>query len=246
MNKVALITGAARRIGAEIARTLHHTGMNVVLHYYASEQEARDLCTQLNNIRSDSAVTVRCNLNEISLLSRLVEEAAGTWGRLDVLVNNASRFYRTPIGQPTENAWQDLLVSNLQAPFFLSQTAAKFLSAQNGCIINIADVHGHQAMRNYSIYCISKAGLLMMTKTLAKELAPNIRVNSVSPGTVDWPEGANALDDATKEKIIEKTALKHLGSPKDIAQAVLFLIKDADYITGEEIIVDGGSLVQKT
>ena len=186
---VALITGAARRIGAEIARTLHAAGMNVILHYSTSKDEAEQLSQALNAQRELSAVALKADLSVINGLEEFVKQAAGVWGRLNVLVNNASRFYRTPLGKVSETAWDDLFNSNLKGAFFLSQAAAPFLTQEKGAIINIIDVHGERPLRDYSAYCISKAGLVMMTKSLAKELGPAVRVNAVSPGPVMAPEG---------------------------------------------------------
>ncbi len=238
--KVALITGAARRIGAEIAYTLHAAGMNVVLHYHRSEAEAMRLCQVLNEQRAQSASILQADLLNIENLANVVKKAVETWGQLDVLVNNASLFQKTSVGHVTQKIWDDLMNSNLKAPFFLSQAAVDYLRKSQGCIVNITDVHAKRPMRDYGVYCISKAGLAMLTETLAKELGPAIRVNAVAPGTVAWPDGDNTLDEKQKQKIIQRTALHRHGTPKDIAKAVLFLIQDADYITGEVLTVDGG------
>lgn len=242
-SKVALVTGAARRIGAEIVRTLHAAGMNIALHYNASEEEAIKLCEQLNQVRKDSAIAVQATLQEIENSKNLVQRVIETWGRLDVLVNNASRFYRTSLGKVTDYAWEDLMNSNVKAPFFLSQAAAPFLAADQGAIVNITDIHAERPMADYSVYCISKSGLLMMTKVLAKELAPLVRVNAVAPGPIIWPEGENALSDEEKQQIIDRTLLARSGSPEDIAKAVLFFVRDANYITGQVLSVDGGRLL---
>lgn len=239
-EKVALITGSARRIGAEIARNLHEAGMNIVLHYYSSENEAIDLCEQFNQIRAHSAVAVRANLEEIESASALITQAVAVWQRLDVLINNASRFYRTMLGKVTEYAWNDLMNSNLKAPFFLSQAAAPHLAKVQGCIINITDIHGESPLRDYSVYCMSKSGLLMMTKVLAKELGPLVRVNAISPGSILWPEGENTLSNEVKQKIISQTILQRHGHPEDIAQAVLFFVRDANYVTGQVLRIEGG------
>lgn len=238
--KVALVTGAARRIGAEIAVTLHEAGMNVILHYRSSENEAINLCQQLNNKRPSSSLTLRADLQRMESAKSLIQEAYGAWNRLDVLVNNASRFYKTFFGEVTDYEWEDLINSNLKVPFFLAQTAAPYLAQSLGSIVNITDVHAERPLKNYSVYCISKNGLLMLTKMLAKELGPRIRVNAVAPGAVLWPEKENALSDEEKEKIIAATALKRVGEALDIAKAVLFLVNDAGYITGQVINVDGG------
>lgn len=239
-SKVALITGAARRIGAEIARTLHDNGMNVVLHYNLSEDEAESLCSQLNEKRSKSAVAIHADLQEIESEKVLVQRAVEVWGRLDVLVNNASRFYRTAIGKVTDYAWEDLINSNLKAPFFLAQAAAPALALTQGCIVNITDIHAERPLREYSVYCISKSGLLMMTRALAKELGPLVRVNAVAPGAILWPEGENALSEAEKQKIVDQTLLQRAGGPQDIAKAVLFFVRDGEYVSGQVLNIDGG------
>jgi pteridine reductase len=241
--KVALITGAARRIGAEIARTLHAEGVNVLIHYHTSKYAALDLCKELNESRPNSAHVLFADLLQLDALPRLIEEANQVWKRLDILINNASRFYRTPIGSVSKEAWEDLLNSNLTAPFFLSQAAAPILKQTQGVMINIIDIHANRPMRGYSAYCIAKSGLAMMTKVLAKELGPDIRVNGVAPGSVMWPEGENSLSPEDKQKIIKRTALQKAGSARDIAKAVLFLALSADYITGHIINVDGGRLL---
>lgn len=239
-SKVALITGAARRLGAEIAHTLHEAGFNVVLHYHRSFEEAKRLCTVFNENRPGSAVILQADLADTRHLADLVKNAAQQWGHLDVLINNASRFYKTSIDTVTEENWDDLLNSNLKAPFFLSQAAMSYLHARKGCIVNLADVHGERPMRDYGVYCVSKAGLLMLTKMLAKELGPSIRVNAVSPGTVMLPEGLNTLKKDEKEKILSRVALRRHGTPKDVAKAVLYLVAQADYVTGTVLTVDGG------
>ena len=238
--KVALITGAARRVGAEIAMLLHQSGMNVILHYHTSQKEAKDLCAVLNKKRHHSAIICCANLLETAGLQEIINHSVTEWGRLDVLVNNASSFYKTTMGKVTEQEWDDLLASNLKAPFFLSQNAALHLSKQQGCIINIADIHAERPMRDYSVYCISKAGLLMLTKALAKELGPHVRVNAISPGVVAWPEGENTVSEIGKQKIIERTVLQRHGDAKEIAKAVLFFVDAADFITGQVLAVDGG------
>lgn len=239
-SKVALITGAARRIGAAIAETLHHEGMNVVLHYNASEEEAQDLCARLNQLRPNSAATLQADLLESEVDKSLIDKAYHIWGRLDLLVNNASRFYRTHFGKVTEYAWEDLMVSNLRAPFFLSQAAAPYLTESRGRIINVADIHAWRPMRNYSVYCITKTGLLMLTKTLAKELAPHVMVNAIAPGAIVWPEGENSLSSDEKDSIISKTPLGRTGNAGDVARVALFLARDSDFMTGEVLAVDGG------
>ncbi len=238
--KVALITGGARRVGAEIARTLHHAGMNVILHYNASEEEAIHLSAQLNQIRAHSAVAIRSDLQQLENEKALIAQAAGIWGRLDVLINNASRFYRTIFGKVTDYAWDDLMNSNLKAPFFLAQAAAPLLAANEGIVINIADAHVDRPLREYSVYSISKGALIMLTKALAKELAPLVRVNAIAPGAIVWPEGENSLLEEEKQKIIERTLLQRSGHPQDIAKAVLYFVRDAGYVTGQTLVIDGG------
>ena len=242
-SKVAVITGAARRIGASIARILHASDMNIVLHYKVSEEEAVTLCQEFNQKRPSSAIALRADLLDFDSSKVFVQQAAETWKRLDVLVNNASRFYRTSFGKVTEYAWNDLIDSNLKAPFFLSQAAAPYLALHRGAIINITDAHIDSPPKDYSVYCISKSGLVMLTKVLAKELGPAVRVNAVAPGVILWPEGENALTDQEKKKIIDKTVLQQVGQPEDIAKAVLFFIRDADYVTGQMLSVDGGRML---
>jgi pteridine reductase len=242
-SKVALVTGSARRIGAEIARTLHAAGMNIALHYNVSEEEARDFCAELNKDRPHSAIAIKANLLEVGCEKMLVQQASQTWERLDVLVNNASRFYSTTLGKVTDYSWDDLMNSNLKAPFFLAQAAAPYLAANQGSIVNITDIHAERPLLDYSVYCISKSGLLMMTKSLAKELGPLVRVNAVAPGAIIWPEGKSTLSEEEKQRIIGQTCLQRPGSPEDIAKAVLFFVRDADYVTGQVLDVDGGRVL---
>lgn len=243
-NKVVLITGAARRIGAEIARLLHTSGMRVVLHYNASEEAAIQLSEELNKKQAHSAIALRADLQAAESDRVLIKRAVDEWGRLDVLVNNASRFYRTNLGKVTEYAWDDLMGSNVKAPFFLAQAAAPVLAANEGSIINITDIHSERPLRDYAVYCISKAALAMATKVLAKELGPLVRVNAIAPGPILWPEGQNSLCDEEKRRLIEKTVLARSGGPEDIAKAVLFFVRDATYVTGEVLHIDGGRLTQ--
>lgn len=237
-NKTALITGAAARIGAEIATTLHANGMNIVIHYRSSADKAEALSAHLNAIRNDSAATLQADLLKTECLNQLVNQAAGIWGGLDVLVNNASSFYPTPVGEITEEHWDDLLGTNLKAPLFLSQAATPLLRKTQGCIINIVDIHGFRPMKAHPVYCAAKAGLAMLTQSLAKELGPDIRVNGVAPGAIMWP--TSELDKDIQASILERTALKRQGGPEDIAKTVKFLVMDAGYITGQVIPVDGG------
>lgn len=239
-GKVALITGAARRIGAEISHLLHSAGMNIVLHYHNSSVDAEKLALALNKKRDHSAFTLQADLATTGIEQSVISKAVDHWGRLDVLVNNASRFYRTDVGKVSNFAWTDLMDSNVRAPFFLAQAAAPFLRQVNGSIINITDIHAESPVQEYSVYCISKAALLMANKALARELGPEIRVNAVAPGAIVWPEGENTLSEKQKEKIIAQTALGRVGNANDIAKTVLFLVRDGDYITGQVINVDGG------
>lgn len=239
-NKTALITGGAKRIGAEIARMLHAEGMNISIHYHTSKAEAQQLCDQLNNLRNDSAIILQANLLQVSELPALVETTVNHWGGLDALINNASTFYPTPVGQISEAHWDDLIGSNLKAPLFLSQAAAPHLKQRHGNIVNIIDVHGFRPMKNHPVYSVAKAGLAMLTQSLAKELGPEVRVNGVAPGAIMWPENNLEQDTALREMILDRTALKRQGDPRDIAATVRFLIRDADYITGQVIPVCGG------
>ncbi len=240
MNKVALITGAAHRIGAEIARSLHRQGYNLVLHYGQSATRAQSLEEELNNKRPNSAICIQAELTKMIDLRSLADKTLSYWNRLDVLINNASRFYPTEIESVTEQTWDDLLNSNLRAPFFLSQAFARPLKKQRGCIINLVDIYAERPLKNYPVYSITKAGMAMLTKTLARELGPEIRVNGISPGAVLWPENEAHLDDDARQDILRRTALKTAGSPRDICQAVIFLVEQSHYVTGQIIAVDGG------
>jgi pteridine reductase len=237
-RKRVLITGAGRRVGAEIARQLHGAGMDIIIHYRSSRDEAETLAAELNRGRPGTAGLVQGDLLRIADLARLAEDARKVFGSVDVLINNASTFYRTPVGRITEEHWDDLMGSNLKAPLFLSQALAPELTAQGGCIVNIVDIHGMRPLKGYTVYCLAKAGLGMLTQSLARELGPAVRVNGIAPGAILWPEAEE--NTAPHQEMIERTALKREGSPADIARAALFLIRDADYITGQVIPVDGG------
>lgn len=236
-NKVVLITGAAHRIGATTARFLHARGFNIVLHYLSSRGPAQTLQKELNAQRENSMILVQADLTANNALTALVKEANNAWGRLDVLVNNASTFYRTPIGNVTEQAWNDLFGTNVKAPFFLAQAAAPHLRKTQGCIINMVDIHARRPLKEFSVYSMAKAALETMTKALARELGPEIRVNGVAPGAILWPDD---LDEVTKQRIVSKTFLKRKGEPEDIAKAIRFLIEDAPYMTGQILSVCGG------
>jgi pteridine reductase len=237
-GKTALITGAAHRIGAQLARQLHETGMNIALHYRHSKSAAEELAAELNQQRKDSVITIQGDLLDTEILPQIIKQAASHWQGLDVLINNASSFFPTEVGGSTEEEWNDLIGSNLKAPFFLAQAATPYLQKQQGCIINIIDIHAERPLKGHPIYSIAKAGLAMMTKSLARELGPDIRVNGIAPGAILWPE--LEMDESNKQEIIERTALKRQGSPEDIARTALFLIRDAEYISGQIISVDGG------
>jgi len=237
-GKVALVTGGTRRIGAEICRTLHAQGMNLVVHYRSSKNDAHALQAELLERRPDSVMLVQGDLLNGAKLDNLVFKTVEGYSRLDVLVNNASSFYPTPVGDATPKQWDELLGSNVRAPFFLSQAAAPHLKKTNGCIVNIADIHGDRPLKNYPIYSVAKAGLIMLTKSLARELGPEVRVNAVAPGTILWPE--SDLDEITKQRILSRVPQKRSGEPADIARAVLFLVRDASYVSGQVIAVDGG------
>jgi len=238
----ALVTGAAKRIGAVVASTLHAAGANVAIHYNRSASEADELASRLNRARPKSAFTIAADILDIAAVERLAAQVLErTGGRLDVLVNNASNFYPTPIGTITLEQWDDLLGSNLKAPLFLSQALVPALRAARGVIVNIVDVHSQRPLRDHPVYGAAKAGLAMLTRSLAKDLGPDIRVNGVSPGAILWPD--EGMSDALRAAIIKQTALKRSGEPEDIAAAVLFLVRDAPYVTGQIIAVDGGRSV---
>jgi len=241
-GRVALITGGAHRLGATIARTLHAEGMQIVVHYQSSEAAAHALQAELHAIRPESVMLVRGDLSHGDKLARnLIFETIESFDRLDVLVNNAARFYETPMGGVTEQHWDDLFNTNLKAPFFLAQAAAPHLKKGGGSIVNIADVYGMRPLPGFPVYSMTKAGIVMLTKALARELSPEVRVNGVAPGAILWPE--RGLDEMSKQRIISRTLLKRGGEPEDIARAVLYLVRDATYTTGEVLTVDGGRTV---
>lgn len=237
-QKVALVTGAAHRIGAEISRTLHHRGYNVLLHYRESRQPAAVLAEELNRARPDSANCLQADLTDHAQVLKLAQSTLDCYGRLDVLVNNASTFYPTPANQATLEDWHILIDSNVKGPFFLTQALTPELTHRRGTIVNIVDIHSERPMRDHTIYSIAKAGVAMMTKTLAKELAPEVRVNGVSPGAILWPD--EGLAEHHKTSILSKVPLERIGEAGDIARTVAFLVDDAPYISGQIIAVDGG------
>jgi pteridine reductase len=242
-GKVVLITAGAKRVGAAICRKLHLRGANLMVHYRSSLVEAQGLETELNQIRPGSVALVQADLLDISQMPRLISQTIQKFGKLDALINNASSFFATRVGAVTEAGWDDLIGSNLKAPLFLSQEAAPYLKDQLGCIVNIVDIHADRPLKNYVFYSSATAGLSSLTRSLALELAPEIRVNGVSPGPILWPENDEWKDLSVRHNIISKTLLKRMGEPDDIARTVLFLIADAPYITGQIIAVDGGRSV---
>lgn len=236
---IALITGAARRIGAEIARRLHGEGYRVIIHCRHSREDGEALVTSLNHNRADSAYLVQADLTNMDQVSALADEITEAFGDIHLLVNNASSFYPTPLGDSNQQQWDDLINSNLRAAYFLTQSLSHGLKRNSGAVINLVDIHSQRGLPTYPIYSIAKAGVEMMVKVLAKDLAPNVRINGVSPGPILWPEAEAALSDAAKEEIMQKTPLRRSGNPEDIADAVYFLAH-APFITGQVLAVDGG------
>jgi len=237
---VILVTGAARRVGAEIARALHAAGATVALHYRTSADAAATLAAELNALRANSALALRCDLRDTAALGDMVAEIVAHYGRLDALVNNASSFYPTPVGSIDATVWDDLVGSNLKGPLFLSQAAAPHLTQARGCIVNITDIHAERPLKGYPLYCAAKAGLLGLTRALALELGPAVRVNAVAPGAIEWPENETDFPSAERAAIVAHSLLKRIGAPADIARTVKFLVFDAPYVTGQAINVDGG------
>jgi pteridine reductase len=237
-GRCVLVTGGAKRLGAAIARRCHEAGANLVVHYHRSRPSADALVADLNSARAASAVTACADLNDVACLPGLVAAALDEFGRLDVLVNNASTFYPTPVGTISLSQFDDLVGTNLRAPLFLSQAAAPALRATQGLVLNMVDIHGRRPLKAHPVYSAAKAGLVMLTMSLARELGPEVRVNGIAPGPVLWPE--RDLDPGLKDEIIAKTALKRSGSPDDIARTALYLATEAPYVTGQVITVDGG------
>jgi pteridine reductase len=237
-GKTALVTGAARRVGATIVRVLHGAGANVVLHYRSSAEDAVQLAAELNGTRAGTVSLAQSDLLDVTQHAALVASALQAFGALDILVNNASSFYPTPVGDISEIDWDDLVGTNLKAPLFLAQAAASTLHERGGLIINLADIHGIRPLRRYPVYSVAKAGVIMLTRVLARELGPHVRVNAIAPGPVMWPE--DGLDPALQAKILQRTALKRPGSAVDVARACLFFAAEAPYVTGQILAVDGG------
>ena len=242
-GKVVLVTGGAKRVGAAICRRLQAAGASIAIHYRSSEQEARALQDELNALRPKSSSVFQADLLDLNALPQLVHKVIKKFGQLDALVNNASSFYATPLADIDEQRWHDLLGTNLKAPLFLAQAAAEELRQRHGCIVNIADIHAERPMHGHLLYSTAKAGLVALTKGLAQEMAPQVRVNAVAPGVIVWPENEAWMDEEQRRKIVAHTLLKREGEPDDIARTVAFLIQDAPYITGQIIAVDGGRSV---
>lgn len=238
-DKVVLVTGGAKRIGAAIARQFHAADARLMLHYNAGQREAHALQAELNRVRPESVATVQADLNHLAALPEIVKAVMTRFGRLDVVVNNASTFYPTPMGDITDDAWSDLMGVNVRAPLFLSQAAAPYLRKTAGCIVNIADIHAERPLKDYVVYSVAKAALVGLTRSLARELGPEVRVNAVAPGPVLWPDNGE-FDELTRQRIVSGTLLKRAGVPEDVARAVAFLAADAPYVTGQVLDVDGG------
>lgn len=237
-GKWALISGAAKRVGASIARTLHAEGAGIAIHYRNSAGPANALAEELNARRPGSAIVTLCDLLDIGCLAAMVDEVVTRTRRLDILINNASSFYPTPLGTITAAQWEDLVGTNLRAPLFLSQAAVPHLRSAKGVIVNLIDIHAVRPLRDHPVYGAAKAGLGMLTRSMARDLAPDVRVNGVAPGAVLWPE--DGLADRTRDSIIRQIPMKRAGTPEDIAGCVLYLVRDAAYVTGQIIVVDGG------
>ena len=244
---VALVTGAARRIGAAIARRLHADGHDLALHYRASADEVEALATELDARRPGSALVLQADLADFDRLPELVARTIGRFGRLDALVNNASSFFPTRFGTTTPMQWDALFAANARAPFFLSQAAAPHLKATHGAIVNLVDIYAERPLRDHAAYAMSKAALLHMTRALALELAPEVRVNAVAPGAILWPEpgqDGDGKDDAAKAAMLARTPLGRIGTPEEVAEAVRWLLRDATYTTGQVLRLDGGRLLE--
>jgi len=240
---VMLVTGGAKRVGAAICRRLHAAGAQVAVHYHSSAQQALALQDELNRLRPKSAAAFQADLLDLDALPKLVHKVIKKFGQLDALVNNASSFYATPLAEVDEQQWHDLLGTNLRAPLFLAQAAADELRRRHGAIVNIADIHAERPMQGHLLYSVAKAGLAALTRGLAQEMAPQVRVNAIAPGVIVWPDGPEWEDVERRRKIVAHTLLKREGEPDDIAKAVVFLIQDAPYVTGQVISVDGGRSV---
>ena len=247
MNKkkqIAIVTGGAKRIGASISRRLHKANIDLIIHYKTSEKEAISLRDELNKQRKNSASLIKADLLDPKSYSKIINETIKIYGQLNFLINNASTYYPTNINQIDQLNWDNLIGSNLKAPLFLCKEAAPFLKKNNGSIINITDAHITKPKENYIIYSIAKAGLTNLTKSLAQELGPEIRVNAVAPGPVLWPENSNEFNNSYRKKVISQTMLKKVGEPDDVAKAVEFLLLNSNFITSHILNVDGGRSFQ--
>ena len=238
-GKVVLVTGGAKRVGAAICRRLHAAGANIMLHYRASAGEARLLQAELNHQRKESVALIQADLLDLGKLPSLIDQTVQIFGRLDALVNNAATFYQTPVGEISNEDWESLIGADLRAPLFIAQAAAPALKKTQGAIVNITDIHAERPLKNYVLYSVAKAGLVGLTRSLARELAPEVRVNAVAPGPILWPDD-ETFDELSRQRIISHTPLRREGTPEDIAKAVYFLLVEATYVTGETINVDGG------
>ncbi len=236
---IVLVTGAARRVGAAVARLLHQRGAALMLHFRSLRADAEALAQELNAARPDSVAVHQADLANPSACEDLLQATIARFGQLDGLVNNASSFFPTPVGQISEADCDDLFGSNLRGPIWLSQAAAPYLRARQGAIVNITDVHAERPLKGYAIYCSAKAGLLGLTRALAVDLAPEVRVNAVAPGAIIWPED-DSYSAVDRQAVIDASLLKRVGTPDDIARAVAFMLFDAPYVTGQELNVDGG------
>ena len=239
-GKAVLVTGGAKRVGAAICRRLHGAGARLAIHYRSSAPEAQALCDELNALRPDSASVFQADLLDLNALSQMVREVIAKFGQLDALINNASSFYATPLAEVDDPQWNDLLGTNLKAPLFLAQAAAAELRRRHGTIVNIVDIHAERPLHGHLLYSVAKSGLVALTKGLAQEMAPQVRVNAIAPGVIIWPESEAWQDQEQRRKIVAHTLLKREGEPDDIARTVQFLIADAPYVTGQIIAVDGG------
>ena len=237
---VAVITGAAQRIGRQVAQSLHQRGFTIVVHYRKSAEAAESLCEELNAKRADSALAMAADFSEDDSLQGFAEDVLQRFQRIDALINNASDFYPTPVGKITTQDWDRLMASNVKAPLFLAQAFADALRAAKGCIINMADIYAERPLAEHTVYCSAKAALVMLSKSLALELAPDVRVNAIAPGAILWPEADSDFSAQEQNNLQEKVPLKRIGSPEDIANTIAFLVCDAHYITGQVIAVDGG------
>jgi pteridine reductase len=239
-SPVILVTGAAKRVGAVIARTLHAAGANVIVHCNRSRAEAEQLVKEFDAQRAHSAALLQGDLLAFNALKGLIDHAASEFGRLDGLVNNASAFFATPVGSIDEDSWNELIDSNLKAPLFLSQAAAPYLKKAHGSIVNIIDIHAARPLKDFVVYTVAKAGLAGLTRSLALELGPEVRVNGVSPGAILWPAAGDTFPDAEQQRIVAQTPLKRIGTPQDVAGAVKYLMLEAPYVSGQILAVDGG------